>query len=382
MKIGIDISQIVYQGTGVASYTSSLVEAFSKVGTNNRYVLFGSSLRNKQFLTDFSHKFDKQTFKSKFSFFPPKFLEFLWNGIHIVPIETFTGRLDVFHSSDWLEPPTSKAKRITTVHDFIVYKYPQAFTPRGGHDIVKNQKRKLFFVKQYSDLIIAVSQTTKQDAINILKIPEEKIKVIYEAADPIYFPREKEEIKKIKEKFGIESDYFLCVGTREPRKNLNRVIMAFAQAEKDFPNMSLVIVGKYGWGEDNFSRLLGDKQTKLKERIKILGYVEKLDLAKLYAGARAFVYPSLYEGFGLPILEAMASGCPVITSNIGSMKEITGSAAILCDPESIESISQSLIKVLKEDEKDLRMKSLQKAGEYSWDKTALQTLEAYHSLVA
>jgi len=205
MKIGIDISQIVYQGTGVASYTRSLVEGFSRIGTDNRYVLFGSSLRNLKILRDFAKLFDKKIFKPRFSFLPPKFLEFLWNGIHLIPIESFIGGVDVFHSSDWLEPPTRRAKKVSTIHDLAVFKYPQTFQPRGGHNIVNNQKRKLFFVKHYGDLVIAVSQTTKQDIIDILKIPEKKIKVVYEAADSDYFPRNQDEIKTVKEKFKIRN---------------------------------------------------------------------------------------------------------------------------------------------------------------------------------
>ena len=379
MKIGIDISQIVYQGTGVATYTRSLVEGFSRIGTDNQYVLFGSSLRNLKILRDFTRRFDKKIFKPRFSFLPPMFLEFLWNGIHLIPIESFIGEVDIFHSSDWLEPPTRKAKRVTTIHDLAIFKYPQTFKPRGGHDIVANQKRKLFFVKHYGNLVIAVSQTTKQDAIDILKIPEKKIKVIYEAADSDYYPRNQDEIKAVKEKFKIKGEYFLCVGTREPRKNINQAIVAFTQLSKELPNLSLVIAGKYGWGgEDQISKI---KDQKLDQKIKILGYTEKEDLTRLYSGTKAFIYPSLYEGFGLPILEAMACGTPVITSNIGSMKEIASGTALLCDPLSVESIAGAMLKITKEDQNELRQKSLVRAGDFSWDKTALQTLEAYHSLL-
>lgn len=386
MKIGIDISQIAYQGTGVAAYTCSLVEGFSRIGKDNQYVLFGSSLRNRKVLRDFGRPLDKKIFKTKFSFLPPKLLEFLWNGVHLFPVESFIGEVDIFHSSDWLEPPTKKAKRITTIHDLTVYKYPQTFQPRGGHNIVSNQKRKLFFVKYYSDLVIAVSETTKQDIIDILKIPEKRIKVIYEAADPLYFPRSENQIEETKEKFKIEEDYLLCVGTREPRKNLDRAMMAFAQISKELPDTSLIIAGKYGWGsEDQISNIKPacrqGRNQKLHQSVKILGYVEKEDLARLYSGAKAFVYPSLYEGFGLPILEAMACGCPVVTSSVGSMKEISAGAAVLCDPESVESIAESILKVLKEDREQQRAKSLRKAGEFSWDKTALQTLETYHGLL-
>jgi glycosyltransferase involved in cell wall biosynthesis len=378
MRIGIDISQIVYEGTGVATYTRSLVEALLKVDAENRYVLFGSSLRNRAALSEFTKTLGAKNINKKFSFLPPKLLEFLWNGIHILPIETFTGELDVFHSSDWLEPPTSRAKRITTIHDFAVFKYPETFAKRGGHDIVANQKRKLHFVKYYSDLIIAVSETTKKDAIEILKITEKKIKVIYEAADQIYYRREAQQIAAVRQKYKIEGEYLLCVGTREPRKNLDRVVMAFAEIAAANKDLNLVIAGKYGWGKD----LAGDQLSVIGNRIKLLGYVEKEDLARLYSGTQAFIFPSLYEGFGLPILEAMNCGAPVITSNLGSMKEIAGGAALLVDPERVEDIAGAISKVLrsKEVKEKLKLAGEKRAKDFSWEKTALQTLELYRQL--
>lgn len=381
MRVGIDISQIAYEGTGVATYTKSLVEGFLRVDKDNEFILFGSSLRNRRIIENFVKDLPKPKFRKKFSFFPPKILEFLWNGVHLFPIENFIGDIDVFHSSDWLEPPTRQAKRVTTIHDFAVFKYPEMFSPRGGHNIVANQKRKLFFVQHYSDLVIAVSETTKQDAMEILKIPERKIRVIYEAPNPIYFPRNEKKIQKVKEKFGVEGNYLLCVGTREPRKNLDRVMMAFIEISRVYPELSLVIAGKYGWGnEDQISNI---KDQKLDQKVKILGFVEKEDLAGLYSGAMAFVYPSLYEGFGLPILEAMACGVPVVTSDVGSMKEIAAGAAVLIDPESTESLANGISKLLKNVKlrEELKIKGLKRAGEFSWDKAALQTLEAYRSVL-
>ncbi len=380
MKIGIDISQIVYRGTGVASYTKFLVEGFSRIDKDNQFILFGSSLRNKKLLKEFLKEFDKNKFKRKISSLPPKFLEFLWNGIHLFPIENLIGEVDVFHSSDWLEPPARSAKKVTTIHDFAVFKYPQTFSARGGHDIVANQKRKLFFAKRECDLIICVSQTTKQDAMEILKIPEKKLRVVYEAPETMYFPRGEEQIKRVMEKFGVKDNYLLCVGTREPRKNLDRAIMAFAEIASKYPELSLLIAGKYGWGEDNSKFKI--QNSKLESKVKLLGFVEQEDLAALYSRAEAFVYPSLYEGFGLPILDAMSCGAPVVTSNVGSMKEVAGESAVLIDPESVDSIAEGVLKILKNASlrNELKAKGLKRSGEFSWDKTALQTLNVYHSL--
>ena len=378
MKIGIDISQVAYEGTGVATYTRSLVENIVRLGKSDDFVLFASSFRGRQPVAEFVKSLPAKNIKKKFSYLPPKLLEFLWNGIHVLSVESLTGSLDVFHSSDWLEPPTRSAKRVTTIHDLAVYKYPESFSPKGGHDIVKNQKRKLFFVKQYSHRIIAVSENTKKDIMEILGVSDKKIVVIHEAADPLFFPREKEEREKIREKYGIKGEFLFCAGTREPRKNLARLIAAFAELSRAYPELDLVIAGKYGWGDD-----LGADHKLQNTRVKVLGFVPKEDLACLYSSARAFIYPSLYEGFGLPILEAMACGCPVVTSNLGSMKEIAAGSSVLIDPGSVGSIADGISKVLRSDKlrEELRIKGLKRVGDFSWEKTALQTLEVYRSLL-
>ncbi len=179
MKIGIDISQIAYQGTGVANYTKSLVENLLKIDKGNEYILFGASLRKKKLLDDYLGQFkNNKNVIAKTFYLPPLFLEFLWNKLHIFPIERLIGKIDVFHSSDWLQPPT-KARKTTTLHDLIVYKYSESFQQTGGHNIVVNQKRRLKWVKKECNLIICDSEATKKDAIEILDIPEEKLKVIY-----------------------------------------------------------------------------------------------------------------------------------------------------------------------------------------------------------
>ncbi|MFZ5366153.1 MAG: glycosyltransferase family 4 protein [Patescibacteria group bacterium] len=366
MKIGIDISQLAFPGTGVASYTENLVENLLKLDRGNEYVLFFSSLRAK--IQNSKLKIKNDNSKFKIFKFPPLLLEFLWNRLHLVPIETFTGKLDIFHSSDWLEPP-ARCPKVTTIHDLAIFKYPETFVPRGGHDIVSNLKRKLEWVKKESKLIIAVSESTKKDIVEILGIPEERIRVIYEACNTEFTERAKENTEKVKRKYGIEGDYILAVGTLEPRKNLKRVIEAFSLLTGSVP-VTLVIAGKFGWGTE----ISNDKFQMT--NIKLLGYVPKEDLPALYAGAQVFVYPSLYEGFGLPILEAMACGCPVVTSNVSSMPEVAGEAAILVDPLNVEDITLGIIKALK-NRKELIRKGLKRSVKFSWEKTAQETLRVY-----
>lgn len=371
MRIGIDISQIVYQGTGVSTYTRSLVKALVSDNTRDEFVLFGSSLRNRLPLIDFAVQLEHKV-KTKFSFLPPKAMEILWNYLHIIPIETFSGRVDVFHTSDWLEPP-ARCPKVTTIHDLAVFKYPETFSARGGHDIVANHKRKLRLVNQDKDIIIAVSQNTKQDIIDLLKIPEKRIKVVYEASEPIFTPSMDSDITRVKNKYGINENYFICVGTREPRKNLGRAIEAFNSLNlKDY---QIVIAGKYGWG---------DQQLKVKsEKLKVLGFVPIEDLVALYSSAAALVYPSLYEGFGLPILDAMSCGCPVITSNIGATKEVGGGAAILIDPLNVADIADAMRTIADNADigANLSIKGIEHAKQFSWEKAAEQTLNIYREAV-
>lgn len=373
MRIGIDISQIVYEGTGVSTYTRFLVKALVSGNTQDEFVLFGSSMRKRQQLTDYVNQLEYKE-KTKFSFLPPKALEYLWNYLHIVPIETFSGSVDVFHTSDWLEPP-ARCPKVTTIHDLAIYKYPETFASRGGHDIVSNQKRKLRLVKQDKDIVIAVSQNTKQDIVDILRIPEDKIKVIYEASEEIFTPSLSQDIERVKKRYGINENYFICVGTREPRKNLARVIEAFNSLNLE--DYQLVVAGKYGWGSD------GSQFTVHGSQIKLLGYVPTEDLAVLYSGATALVYPSLYEGFGLPILDAMSCGCPVITSNLGATKEVGGNSVILIDPLNTADIAMAM-ESLAQNEKtaeNLSIKGLAHAKYFSWEKAAGETLNIYRKAV-
>ncbi len=171
MRIGIDISQMAYKGTGVANYTRNLVENLLKMDQENEYVLFFSSLRNKAPIL-------KLQAPVKRYFFPPTLLDFLWNRLHILPIEWLIGDIDIFITSDWTEPPTVRAKKMTVLHDLVVFKYPK----ETDQKIVAVQKRKLAWVKKEAAMVICVSQATKNDAQQILGIEENKLRVIYEGA--------------------------------------------------------------------------------------------------------------------------------------------------------------------------------------------------------
>lgn len=370
MSIGIDISQVVYRGTGVSTYTENLVKNLLKIDSQNQYTLFGSAFRHQKDLNNFYNSIvRKEKLIKRFYPFPPRFYEILWNNIHKYNIENFIGKIDVFHTSDWTEPP-AQAPKITTIHDMVVMKFPRETHPR----IKNNQELRFKWVKKESKIIIADSKATKQDIIDLLKIPEEKIKVVYLAPGEEY-KRENLVLKAevVREKYGITNNYFLTVGTREPRKNLKRAINAYNKF-KHKTNVDLIVVGKFGWGVD----------IKEVEGLKILEFIQSDELAILYQEAIALVYPSLYEGFGLPVLEAESMGCPVISSGRGSLKEITSKKSVIINPENENSITEGMeyLYSIYETDKYFEMmkEGIEFSKNFSWEKTARETLKIYEEV--
>lgn len=372
MKIAIDISQIVY-GTGVSRYSENLVKSLLEIDDKNDYILFASSLRSYGKLLSFKEELAKYpNVEFKFSKFPPTILEFLWNRLHIYPIEKFVGPIDVFHSSDWLEPPVMSiaTKKVTTVHDMVPFLFPSSLHPK----IIANHKRRMALVKKESNAIIADSKTTKDDVVKFLEIPKEKVVVIPLAAADNFKPQNDEAVEDTLTKYKIKKPYILSVATQEPRKNLQKLLDAFEEVVKVKPDANLVLTGKYGWGGG----------LRSPGNVIWTNYVPGEDLVNLYSGCQVFVYPSLYEGFGLPILEAMACGAPVITSNNSSMEEVGKNAAILTDPRNEKQIAKAIEFVLElngENYEKIKKASIERAREYSWEKTAKETLKVYEEVV-
>lgn len=375
MIIGIDISSIPY-GTGVSNYTLNLVKNLLKIDRHNQYKLFFSSLRRH--LPEEIKKLPYPNLKIYHFKIPPSFLNFTWNYLHILPVEFFIGKCDIFHASDWTQPPSLSAKTVTTVHDLVPLLYPQWSEP----NVVTTHRRKMYWVANRSSLIICVSQNTQDDLLRLFpNIKKEKTTVIYEAAEKKYHqfrhlsPRLRlKKIRLLKSHYDLNS-YLLAQGTREPRKNLDRLIDAFLIFKSKYPksNLQLAIAGKYGWGRD------------IKQQhpdIKILGFVDEKDMVALHAAAFCLIYPSLYEGFGLPIIKSFKVGTPVITSNTSSLPEISQDAALLVNPKSTESIASAITKIYRSRKLCvlLKRRGFKIARRYSWIKTVRQTLKNYRSL--
>ncbi len=362
MKIGIDISQIIYEGTGVARYTKLLVEALTNTDTDDELVLFGATFGQISKLYDFKTSLNSEKITSKFYKIPVRVLEIIWNKLHILPVETLSGEVDIFHTSDWMEPP-SYCPKVTTIHDLIVLKYPELF-PKN---IVGNHKLKHAWIKRESKYIIADSLNTKKDIIELLNIPETNIEVIYPGISSIFTPQIDEIVNSVVNKYNLNNKYILTVAKREPRKNLSTLIEAFQKLSN--ASFDLVIVGNYGW--DTTSNISG-------KNIKLVGFVPDKDLPALYSGASCFVYPSTYEGFGFPVLEAMACGTKVITTNKGSLGEITGGFATVIDPEQATSLQAGIENALNTSiSQTKKQEQISWTSKFNWKASAVKIIDVY-----
>jgi glycosyltransferase involved in cell wall biosynthesis len=357
INVGIDVSQIIY-GTGVSDYTINLVQALLKLQPELELTLFGSSFRRQSDI--------KSIFPTTKTFpFPPTFLHYLWNILHVVPIEKFIGKTDVFHTSDWTQPP-SVAPSVSTVHDLSPFLFPSEM----GEKIVSVHKAKLKLAVKECQKIICVSNSTAQDFEKIFKISSSRLEIIPEAL-PARFDVDvtHNSVDAIKSKWHL-TDYVIAIGTPQPRKNYQRLVSAFLNFHGKYRTPEkLVIVGGGGWGS-----IIPPHPNIIKT-----GFLSDSDVLALTKGANAMVYPSLYEGFGLPILIAWRQGIPVSISNVSSLPEVAGDAAVLFDPYDEESIIVGINESIK-NRTSLVSASLKKLSGYNWDVTAKKTLEVYKSL--
>lgn len=378
MIIGIDISATPYK-TGVSNYTLNLVRNLVKLDKTNTYKLFYSSLRlplPEEIIKLKKNHPNVNIYQFKL---PLTLLQIIWNQLKLFPIEIFIGKCDIFHTSDWTQPPTLKAKTLTTVHDLTPFLYPQWHHPK----VITAHKNKMRLASKKCFKFICVSQNTKNDLLKIFpKIDPKKIEIIYEAAEEKYgkflkLSKDIQQKKKetIKKQYGLDK-FILAQGTREPRKNLKKLIDAFIVFKKLNPNchVELAITGKYGWGED----VDGAKNPS----VKILGFIPEKDMVALHASAICLVYPSLYEGFGLPLVKSLKVGTPIITSNVSSMPEVADKSAIFVNPNSTPDLTKAITKIIKSTtlRNKLREKGLIQAKKFDWVKTAKETLLVYKSI--
>ncbi|MBN1622512.1 MAG: glycosyltransferase family 4 protein [Endomicrobiales bacterium] len=354
MKIGIDVQSTTGIFSGLGYYTKNLIQNISRIDTKNEYILL-------------SH----DNFAGKLS--TPK--RIVWEQA-VLGIKAYMNKLDLLHVPCFTPPLIRKCKLIVTIHDLIGVRMPEnslAFPSRfyWGRYFPNLSKR--------ADIIITDSEYSRKDIIELLKIPENRIKVIPLAAGERFKPgKDKDMVQQTKNKYNIgNSPYVLFVGNIEYRKNIILLLKIWKKLR--LPH-KLVLAGSKTGYTDNLVRFISENE--IKDRVLLTDYISDEDIVNLYNGADLFVYPSLYEGFGLPVLEAMSCGTPVIASNTTSLPEIVSDAGILTDPNNIDELQDAIVKVLSDSSlrSKLKEKGLIRSKLFSWERVARETLEVYNGI--
>lgn len=358
LTIVLDISQTIY-GTGVSVYTKNLYHHLVKQNPQHRWVLFGGYLRRRRDLHLAANFIDPHHQASRrFIPVPPSALDFLWNRLHKFSANRFFSYpIDIFHASDWTQPPKGKYKLVTTIFDLGPLSHPS--TPSKVKAV---HRRRLNWVKQESDHITVDSRSASQEVQKILKLKKTNLTVI-----PGALPQHVE-VKPGELPEKVKKPYIFAIGTNEPRKNFPQLIDAFKiLLETRNPKLETLVIAGRGTEKLSRSRVIG------------LGFVTQEELAALYHQAACAVYPSLHEGFGLPILEAQYHQTPIVTSNAGSLPEVGGKGVVLVDPHDPASIAKG-IKIALKNSKELVNFGNQNLKRYSWEKSAKKLMNVYLSL--
>lgn len=374
--IGIDYTAAVQQGGGIGRYVRSLVHALAAIDSETDYRIFAAGVTDQHELPTLGENF---TWKP--TSLGDQGLVRLWYRLHVpLPIERWTGRLDLYHAPDFLLPPVRKdTKTLLTIHDLSFIRAPETATESLRQFLNKAVPRSV----ERADHILADSAATKDDLIELYQTPTEKITVLYSGVDPRFKPtNDPVVLQTIREKYEIgAADFILSLGTVQPRKNYVRLVEAFnALPQKD---AKLVIVGGKGWLAEPLFECIND--LGLSERVILPGFADDVDLPALYSAAKIFAYPSLYEGFGLPVLEAMACGTPVLASNVSSIPEVTGKdGAVLVDPFDTAGMTEQLNKLLVNEalRNQLVAAGVKEAERFTWARAAEQLHTIYSDLLS
>jgi len=373
MRVCIDVSPTAQNHAGLGRYAGEIARALheaNNVELSLFYNRFGEA-RLPDYLQAIPHKTVKTGNK-------PWRMGVLLSQMVKWPMDKMFGAGDIFHATNHLLAHFGQARTVFTLHDLIFLHFPEYHLPYNRWYLTFAMPRFL----RSADVIVTPSECSKQDAIKFYNLPADKIKVIYEAPAPYFAPTsDKAVLDRVRQKYNLPRRFILHVGTIEPRKNLSRLLNAFEALLPPHPDLKLVLIGKKGWLYESFFEQL--KKLGLEEAVIFPGYVAEADLPACYQLAEVFAYPSLYEGFGLPPIEAMACGTPVVCSNSSSLPEVVGEAGLLVEPTDTEALSQAIGAILSRPElrSELQARALAQAGSFSWQRTARDLETLYDSLL-
>ena len=397
MRIGIDYTSALRQDAGIGRYTRELVRAVLALDDGHQFALFAAAgglpeerwrEQGKDLRLLGGEALDICSVPVT-----DDWLARIWHRLRVpIPVELAVGPIDVFYSPDFTLPPTRRGTRtLLTVHDLSFIHHPEAFVPRLRRYLERVVPRSI----ERADRVLADSEHTRSDLMALFNVPGVKVSVITPGVDARFHPPEPGQPgdtrrqptaqtanplpASVRGRYDIaDAPYALSVGTLQPRKNYVRLIRAFARMrERVKDDIHLLIGGGHGWLFEPILREAGKH-----EWVNLLGFVEEEDLPTLYRGADLFAFPSLYEGFGLPVLEAMASGVPVVCSDSSSLPEVAGDAALLIDPLDVDGLGSAMARIWEDEGLRAGMitRGLAQAAGFTWHASARQLLETIDSL--
>jgi len=379
LRIAIDYTSAVNQNAGIGRFVRRLVHSVVEHDSTDSFLLLhaapnpgrtptypsGSNVRRRVLRVN------------------ERWMNILWHRLQVpLPADWLTGPVDLFHSPDFVLPPVRAAKSILTVHDLAFLLYPECADARLRAYLERTVPRSV----QRADYVVADSENTRNDVVCLLGVPPERVTVVPGGVDPSFAPvTDPMRLAQFRRSIGLDetTPYILFVGVIEPRKNLVGLIEAFdvLKSRRPLPH-KLVVVGRRGWLSD--STMERAERSLYRNEIIFPGFIQDGDLATLYSAAETFAFPSHYEGFGLPVLEAMACGVPVVASRASSLPEVVGDAGMQVDPDDTERLASALelLALNPEMRADFSARGLERAAMFSWDAAAQVMLDVYRRVGA
>jgi glycosyltransferase involved in cell wall biosynthesis len=379
-RIGIDYTAAVRQRAGIGRYTRNLVGALAQLDAANEYVLFAASGAR--------HAGDSSRWPRNFHLrripVSDRWLQVLWQRLRLpVRVQLVTGRLDLFHSPDFVLPPVGRIPALVTVHDLSFLRFPECFVPGFAGYLRAAVSRAV----TRADHVIADSASTRADLIDLMGVDESRVTVVYPGVEPRFRPvLDHGKLTRVQKEYALPARFVLGLGTLQPRKNFVALIEAFRRllcadgTSGSQQDLHLVLAGEKGWLFDEI--LQAARTPDLQNRVQFVGFVKDTDLPALYSLASVFAFPSLYEGFGLPVLEAMACGVPVVAADNSSLPEAVGEAGLLVSARDIDGLAGALGALLADSSLRARLIAAgqYQASRFTWGRAAAQLLSVYNGV--
>ncbi len=374
MRVGIDGYPLAEPLTGVGHYTLELARALALISPSDQFELVSPAPFEVTALDEIerAHLPNLRTVNPRASS-----IRGHWWSVGL-PLYARRASFDLFHGTNFDLPLWKRRRSVVTIHDLSTMLHPEKHRSR----LVRRARLRLPLVVRIADMIITPTESVRRDVCQHLGVRADKVIAIPSAARSSFQPMPIAQTVPIRKILGIEDEFLLFVGTLEPRKNLLTLLKAFEQIlGHSSLRPQLVIAGGEGWLMDELFAFM--KKTTISDRLRLTGYLRDEDLRALYSSCKVFIYPSVYEGFGLPPLEALACGAPVIAGRIPSLQETLGSAARLVEPLDVDALARSILELLQDEDQRALLKSAgpQHAGKFSWEQTARLTLDVYQQLL-